>query len=103
MFSCEFWEISMNTFFTEQLWETASVFSCRFVTNFALDLTHWIELAFTYKDNIKPNSIHELQTKLRFKKVKQFHPKKITNLKFFHIKNVNLQCVENRFKYFAGQ
>ena len=24
MFSCEFWEISKNTFFTEHLWATAS-------------------------------------------------------------------------------
>ena len=26
LFSCEFWEISKNTFFTEHLWATASDF-----------------------------------------------------------------------------
>ena len=27
MFSCEFWEISKNTCFTEHLWATASIYS----------------------------------------------------------------------------
>ena len=26
MFSCKFWEISKNTFFTEHIWVTASIY-----------------------------------------------------------------------------
>ena len=33
VFSCEFWEISQNTFFTEHLWTTASEKECAVNTN----------------------------------------------------------------------
>ena len=33
VFSCEFWEISKNTFFTEHLWATASNSSLYTVVN----------------------------------------------------------------------
>ena len=38
MFSCEFWEISKNTFFTEHLWTTASVSETHFYTEIVVTL-----------------------------------------------------------------
>ena len=44
VFSCEFCEISNNTFFTEHLWATASVFLSLLPDKFSIIILSWVRM-----------------------------------------------------------
>ena len=53
MFSCQFWEISKNAFFTEHLWATASGLSNK--DSFASSIDHIIGQKQSYQEERRGN------------------------------------------------